>query len=311
MHLKKPNFWDEKLNLFSYLMLPFTVLVRINNFLLNNKKKLISKEIKTICVGNIYAGGTGKTPATIKIYNLIKKFRNVATAKKYYLAQKDEEILLREKTKFLTAKNRVNIIKQAVKKKIEVIVFDDGLQDSKIDYNLKIVCFDAQLAIGNGFLIPAGPLRESLESLKKYDAVLIKCNDHNAKSLRTLIKKYNSKIAVFTSNYTVSNLSKIDKNKKYLIYSGIGNPISFEKILKKNKLQIVDKLVFPDHYNYRDKDYDNIINKAKKYGASILTTEKDHVKIPDRYKKKIKFLKLNLVIDNEQKFMKFIKLKIA
>jgi tetraacyldisaccharide 4'-kinase len=256
MHLKKPNFWDEKLNLFSYLMLPFTVLVRINNFLLNNKKKLISKEIKTICVGNIYAGGTGKTPATIKIYNLIKKFRNVATAKKYYLAQKDEEILLREKTKFLTAKNRVNIIKQAVKKKIEVIVFDDGLQDSKIDYNLKIVCFDAQLAIGNGFLIPAGPLRESLESLKKYDAVLIKCNDHNAKSLRTLIKKYNSKIAVFTSNYTVSNLSKIDKNKKYLIYSGIGNPISFEKILKKNKLQIVDKLVFPDHYNYRDKDYD-------------------------------------------------------
>ena len=311
MHLKKPNFWDEKLNLFSYLMLPFTVLVRINNFLLNNKKKLISKEVKTICVGNIYAGGTGKTPATIKIYNLIKKFGNVATAKKYYLAQKDEEILLREKTKFLTAKNRVNIIKQAVKKKIEVIVFDDGLQDSKIDYNLKIVCFDAQLAIGNGFLIPAGPLRESLESLKKYDAVLIKCNDHNAKSLRTLIKKYNSKITVFTSNYTVSNLSKIDKNKKYLIYSGIGNPISFEKILKKNKLQIVDKLVFPDHYNYRDKDYDNIINKAKKYGASILTTEKDHVKIPDRYKKKIKFLKLNLVIDNEQKFMKFIKLKIA
>jgi len=70
-------------------------------------------------------------------------------------------------------------------------------------------------------------------------------------------------------------------------------------------------LVFPEHYNYRDKDYDNIINKAKKYGASILTTEKDHVKIPDRYKKKIKFLKLNLVIDNEQKFMKFIKLKIA
>ena len=239
MHLKKPNFWDEKLNLFSYLMLPFTVLVRINNLLLNNRKKLISKEIKTICVGNIYAGGTGKTPATIKIYNLIKKFRNVATAKKYYLAQKDEEILLREKTKFLTAKNRVNIIKEAIQKKIEVIVFDDGLQDNKIDYNLKIVCFDAQLAIGNGFLIPAGPLRESLESLKKYDAVLIKCNDHNAKSLITLIKKYNSKIAVFTSNYTVSNLSNIDKNKKYLIYSGIGNPISVEKILKKNKLQIV------------------------------------------------------------------------
>jgi tetraacyldisaccharide 4'-kinase len=233
MHFKKPNFWDEKSNLFSYLILPFTVFIRINNFLLNQRKKLISREIKTICVGNIYVGGTGKTPTTIKIYNLIKKFRSVATAKKYYLAQKDEEILLREKTKFLTSKNRVNIIKQAIQKKIEVIVFDDGLQDSQIDYNLKIVCFDAQLAVGNGFLIPAGPLRESLESLKKYDAVLIKCDDHNAKSLITLIKKYNSKIAVFTSSYTVSNLTNINKNKKYFIYSGIGNPKSFEKILKK------------------------------------------------------------------------------
>jgi len=311
MHFKKPNFWDEKSNLFSYLILPFTVFIRINNFLLNQRKKLISREIKTICVGNIYVGGTGKTPSTIKIYNLIKKFRSVATAKKYYLAQKDEEILLREKTKFLTSKNRVNIIKQAIQKKIEVIVFDDGLQDSQIDYNLKIVCFDAQLAVGNGFLIPAGPLRESLESLKKYDAVLIKYNDHNAKSLITLIKKYNSKIAVFTSSYTVSNLTNINKNKKYFIYSGIGNPKSFEKILKKNKLKIVDKLVFPDHYIYKDKDYANIINKARKYGASILTTEKDYVKIPDRYKKKIKFLKLNLVIHNEQKFIKFIKLKIT
>ena len=311
MHFKKPNFWDEKLNLFSYLILPFTVFIRINNFLLNQRKKLISKEIKTICVGNIYVGGTGKTPATIKIYNLIKKFRSVATAKKYYLAQKDEEILLREKTKFLTSKNRVNIIKEAIQKKIEVIVFDDGLQDSQIDYNLKIVCFDAQLAVGNGFLILAGPLRETLESLKKYDAVLIKCNDHNAKSLITLIKKYNKKIVVFTSSYTVSNLNNIDKNKKYFIYSGIGNPKSFENILKKNKLQIVDKLVFPDHYTYSDKDYANIINKAQKYGASILTTEKDYVKIPGRYKKKIKFLKLNLVIHNEQKFIKFIKLKIT
>jgi tetraacyldisaccharide 4'-kinase len=119
MHFKKPNFWDEKLNLFSYLILPFTVFIRINNFLLNQKKKLISKEIKTICVGNIYVGGTGKTPATIKIYNLIKKFRSVATAKKYYLAQKDEEILLREKTKFLTSKNRVILSNRLSKKKLK------------------------------------------------------------------------------------------------------------------------------------------------------------------------------------------------
>jgi len=310
MRLRKPNFWDQKLSLVSYLLLPFTILIKINNFFLTHKNKLLSKKIKTICVGNIYVGGTGKTPATIKIYNLIKKTKSVVTAKKYYPYQKDEEILLKEKTQFLTKNNRINIIGQAVKKKIEVIIFDDGLQDSQIDYDLKIVCFDAQLGIGNGFLIPAGPLRESLKSLNKYDAVLIKCDGYNPKSLIKLIKKNHSKIAIFTSSYTISNLKNIDKNKKYLIYSGIGNPKSFEKILKKNKIQVVDKLVFPDHYTYSNKDYVDIITKAQKYGANILTTEKDYVKIPTKYKKNIKFIKLNLTIHNEKKFIKFIKFKI-
>jgi tetraacyldisaccharide 4'-kinase len=310
MHFRKPNFWDQKLSLVSYLLLPFTILIKINNFFLTHKNKLLSKKIKTICVGNIYVGGTGKTPATIKIYNLIKKTKNVVTAKKYYPYQKDEEILLKEKTRFLTKNNRISIIGQAVKKKIEVIIFDDGLQDNQIDYDLKIVCFDAKLGIGNGFLIPAGPLRESLESLNKYDAVLIKCDGYNPKSLIKLIKKNHSKIAIFTSSYTISNLKNIDKNNKYLIYSGIGNPKSFEKILKKNKIQVVDKLVFPDHYTYSNKDYANIITKAQKYGANILTTEKDYVKIPTKYKKNIKFIKLNLAIHNEKKFIKFIKFKI-
>ena len=102
MHLRKPNFWDQKLSLVSYLLLPFTILIKINNFFLTHKNKLLSNKIKTICVGNIYVGGTGKTPATIKIYNLIKKTKSVVTAKKYYPYQKDEEILLKEKTQFLT-----------------------------------------------------------------------------------------------------------------------------------------------------------------------------------------------------------------
>jgi len=142
MYFKKPNFWDEKLSLFSYLLLPLTFFIKIKNFLNDRKKKFFSKKLKTICVGNIYIGGTGKTPTTIKLFNLLKKIKPTATAKKYYPSQKDEEILLKEKTIFLTANNRKDIIKRAIKKKIEVVIFDDGLQDSKIDYDVKIVCFD-------------------------------------------------------------------------------------------------------------------------------------------------------------------------
>jgi tetraacyldisaccharide 4'-kinase len=309
MYLKKPSFWDKQISILSYLLLPFTIFVRVNNFLNSKKKKYLSKKLKTICVGNIYVGGTGKTPTTIKLYNLIKKIKNVSTAKKYYLNQQDEEILLKRKTKFLTASSRKSIIKLAEKKNIEVLIFDDGLQDNQIDYNFKFVCFDGDLGIGNGLLLPAGPLREAINSLKKYDVVFIK-KGNNLNNLIKLIEKHNKRIKIFITDYKVSKFSKFNRSKKYLIYSGIGNPNSFAKILKQNKVKIVDKIIFPDHHSYSNQDFNFILNKAKQNNAEIITTEKDYVKVPKELQKKIKFLKFNLIIHNEKKLIKFLKLNL-
>ena len=309
MYLKKPSFWDKQISILSYLLLPFTIFVRVNNFLNSKKKKYLSKKLKTICVGNIYVGGTGKTPTTIKLYDLIKKIKNVSTAKKYYLNQQDEEILLKRKTKFLTASSRRNILKLAEKKNIEVLIFDDGLQDNQIDYNFKFVCFDGDLGIGNGLLLPAGPLRETINSLKKYDVVFIK-KGNNLNNLIKLIEKHNKRIKIFITDYKVSKFSKFNKSKKYLIYSGIGNPHNFAKILKQNKVKIVDKIIFPDHHSYSNQDFNFILNKAKQNNAEIITTEKDYVKVPKKLQKKIKFLKINLIIHNEKKLIRFLKLNL-
>ena len=309
MYLKKPSFWDKQISILSYLLLPFTIFVRINNFLNSKKKKYLSKKLKTICVGNIYVGGTGKTPTTIKLYDLIKKIKNASTAKKYYLNQQDEEILLKRKTKFLTASSRRSILKLAEKKNIEVLIFDDGLQDNQIDYNFKFVCFDGELGIGNGLLLPAGPLRETINSLKKYDVVFIK-KGNNLNNLIKLIEKHNKRIKIFITDYKVSKFSKFNRSKKYLIYSGIGNPHSFAKILKQNKVKIVDKIIFPDHHSYSNQDFNFILNKAKQNNAEIITTEKDYVKVPKELQKKIKFLKVNLIIHNEKKLIKFLKLNL-
>jgi len=309
MYLKKPSFWDKQISILSYLLLPFTIFVRVNNFLNSKKKKYLSKKLKTICVGNIYVGGTGKTPTTIKLYDLIKKIKNASTAKKYYLNQQDEEILLKRKTKFLTASSRKSIIKLAEKKNIEVLIFDDGLQDNQIDYNFKFVCFDGDLGIGNGLLLPAGPLRETINSLKKYDVVFIK-KGNNLNNLIKLIEKHNKRIKIFITDYKVSKFSKFNRSKKYLIYSGIGNPHSFAKILKQNKVKIVDKIIFPDHHSYSNQDFNFILNKAKQNNAEIITTEKDYVKVPKELQKKIKFLKVNLIIHNEKKLIKFLKLNL-
>lgn len=309
MYLKKPSFWNKQISILSYFLLPFTIFVRVNNFLNSKKKKYLSKKLKTICVGNIYVGGTGKTPTTIKLYDLIKKIKNASTAKKYYLNQQDEEILLKRKTKFLTASSRRNILKLAEKKNIEVLIFDDGLQDNQIDYNFKFVCFDGDLGIGNGLLLPAGPLRETINSLKKYDVVFIK-KGNNLNNLIKLIEKHNKRIKIFITDYKVSKFSKFNKSKKYLIYSGIGNPHSFAKILKQNKVKIVDKIIFPDHHSYSNQDFNFILNKAKQNNAEIITTEKDYVKLPKKLQKKIKFLKINLIIHNEKKLIRFLKLNL-
>ena len=313
MKLTKPKFWDQKKpNLSAYLLFPFTIFIRLNNFFLKIKSKKIYKEIKTICVGNIYLGGTGKTPTVLKIYQLLKNDLNVVTAKKFYIDQEDEQIILKDKSKFLTFKNREEIIKNSIKQDLDLIIFDDGLQDNNINYNLNFVCFDSQNWIGNGCLIPSGPLREKLTSLEKYDAVFIKFieEDTNLEEIYSTIKKINPKIKIFNSLVQVKDIDKFDLTKKYVVFSGIGNAKSFKSLLLKNNFNVIKEIIFPDHHNYKINEIENILNKTKELGAKLITTEKDFVKIHNNYKNQINFLEIELKIIEESKLIKFIKSKI-
>ena len=96
MKLKKPKFWDDKkISFLSIILFPLTVFITINNFILNFVSKEKFKRIKTICVGNIYLGGTGKTPLTIKLYHILRDLNyKVSTVKKFYKDQIDEQIIL-------------------------------------------------------------------------------------------------------------------------------------------------------------------------------------------------------------------------
>ena len=176
MKFKKPFFWDlKKPNLISNILYPLTIVIKINNFFLNLKNENKIEKIKTICVGNIYLGGTGKTPTTIKLYEILKKHGlNISTAKKFYKSQIDEKTILEKKSNLILGNNRKEIIHEAIAKKKDFLIFDDGLQEKKVNYDLQFVCFDSKKWIGNGRLIPAGPLREDLQSLKKYDGVFLK-----------------------------------------------------------------------------------------------------------------------------------------
>ena len=312
MNFRKPVFWDlKKPNIFSYLLLPLTIPVIINNFFLNIQKKYKFSKIKTICVGNIYLGGTGKTPLTIKLFNIIRKMGfDVITAKKFYSNQIDEQNLLKAKTKTIVSKRRIDAINQAVNNSNQVIIFDDGLQEKKIDYDLKIVCFKKKNWIGNGQLIPSGPLREKIENLKNYDIVFLNGKGDNVESIKEIIYKLNPKIEIFESNYEIQNLNELDVNSNYLIFSGIGDPFSFKEILLENNISIVKEVVFPDHHRYKKKDIESVLQESKKLNAKILTTEKDFIKLSDDYAKEINFLKIELKIVKEKQFINLINDKL-
>ncbi len=310
MKLKKPYFWDDKkLNLISIFFFPLTIFLFLKNlFTFRNNNKI--KKIKSICVGNIYIGGTGKTPFCIELNDILKNLNyKTAIIKKFYKNQKDEQKLINNKAKLYCENKRTDSIKKAIKDKKEIIIFDDGLQQKNLNYNISFVCFNTENWIGNGFLLPAGPLRENLNSLKNYSAVVLNGNGESTKKIRKQIKRYNKKIKIFETRYNPTNIKKFKKSKGYLIFSGIGNPTTFKKTLVLNKIKIVKSMVFPDHYEYTDNDIKKIKKLAKNLKTNILTTEKDFMRIKNN-KQGINYLKVKLLIKEKKNLINFLKKNI-
>ena len=311
MKFKKPNFWDyKKPHFFAYLLLPLSYLVMIYNFLTSIKKNKIDN-IKTICIGNIYVGGTGKTPLSIETIKILNNLNYKACfVKKKYSDQIDEQKLLKSKGKLFCEKDRMDATNKAINENFNVAIFDDGLQDKKIKYDISIVCFNEKVEIGNGLLLPSGPLRENIKSLKKYDAVFLNGNNSNKSNFEKKIKEEFSHLKIFKSTYSITNLQELDNSERYLVFAGIGNFDNFTDMLKKNNFRVVNAILYPDHYNYSDSDIKKIRDMAKFGEAKIITTEKDYLRIRDENKKGIDVAKIKLDIKNNHEFVDFLNKKL-
>ena len=309
MILKKPKFWDyNKPNIFAYILSPVAYLIKLINFFLKTSKSRKFR-IKTICLGNIYVGGTGKTSLSIAINKILNQ-KNIKSCfiKKFYKNQIDEQKLLKNYGKLFLSKKRVEAVKQAENENFEIAILDDGLQDKSIDYDVKFVCFNNINWIGNGMTIPAGPLRESVNNLKIYKNIFLNGNLENIEKLKVEILKINPNINIHIGKYEPLNLNEFSKNDKYLIFSGIGNHQTFVKMIKNYGLNIFKDHEFPDHYKYTDKDINNILNEANDLNCKIITTEKDYLRINAEKKSlsNINFIKSELKIIDEKKLIECI-----
>ena len=235
-----------------------------------------------------------------------KKNIKVCFIKKFYSDQADEQKLLSRNGPLFNSIKRIKSLNEAISKGYEVAIFDDGLQDFSINYNLQIVCFNNLNWIGNGFTLPAGPLRENIDNLKLYDNVFLNGNEESLIDIKNQIKKINPEININQGKYIPLNIDDFDKNHNYLVFSGIGNHKTFVNMLKNYKLKIIDDLEYPDHYQYSAKDLNEIINKSKKYAARIITTEKDYLRLDSFDKTEISFIKSDLEVLNEKNLIKIL-----
>ena len=307
MNLKKPKFWDkQEPNFFSYILIPITIFFKII-VSLKPKSKIKIKDIKTICVGNIYLGGTGKTSLAIKIKEILTK-KNIKTCfvKKFYTNQFDEQKLLKSYGKLFVANKRIDALNQAVKENYAVAILDDGLQDYSINYDMSLVCFNTINWIGNGMTIPSGPLRESLNVLKNYNNIFLNGVNEDTLEIEKKALKINPNINIHKSKYIPKNLNEFNINSNYLVFSGIGNHKTFISMLKEYSFKIIKDLEFSDHYNFTDKDLEKIINLAETHNCKVITTEKDYYRLDKKYHESIKFIKSELKLDDEEKLVKIL-----
>ena len=300
MKFKKPKFWND-INFLSICLFPLCLVTIIFNIFKTHFIKGFRSNIPVICVGNIFIGGTGKTPLSIYIYNLLKKRKfKPAIIRKYYNSHLDEINFTKSKVKqFFYDKDRTLSISKAESQKNNVVIMDDGLQDFSVIKDLNIVCFNSSDLVGNGFVLPAGPLREKLNNVNDCQIAVI--NGKRNITFEKKLKSISNNIEIYQSKYIIKNLKKF-KTKKILAFAGIGSPESFFMFLRDNGLKVKREISFPDHYNYTKKEIENLVLKAKEDGLTLLTTEKDFFRIKPSGLKNLNYVSVDLKIINDKSF---------
>jgi tetraacyldisaccharide 4'-kinase len=253
--------------------------------------------IPIICIGNLTVGGAGKTPAALAVGHLLLAMRErpfflsrgyggrlpgpVRVDPGFHHAAEvgDEPLMLARLAPTIVARDRVAGAKTARKGGASVIVMDDGFQNPSLTKNASIVVVDGTRGIGNGRILPAGPLRAPLEvQLKHAGAVVIVGPRDGAPRVGEAARRYG--VAIFHARLDPdrNSLAALG-NKKVLAFAGIGNPDKFFATLAEAGVAVAERISFPDHHRYTASEASMLIAHADAAGLVLMTTEKDHVRL--------------------------------
>ena len=298
--MRAPAFWSyERPGLVASMLMPFALLYnQVVIWRYRNANCQIS-DIPVICVGNFVAGGAGKTPTALALADLlVTEGHNPAFLSRGYGGKDtgptlvdletatsrqfgDEPLLLARKAPTIVSTNRPDGARLAVKSGADVIILDDGLQNPSLKKTVSLAVVDGLMGLGNGAVIPAGPLRASLDfQLGLIDAIILVGDGDRTDDLLSTASRHNISVirAKLTPQATPNHLEK----NKFVAYAGIGFPEKFFNTLERAGVEIIARVSFPDHHQFTNTDARYLLELANEHRADLMTTEKDFVRLQGR-----------------------------
>jgi len=353
--MRAPFFWYQPHGLLSTLLWPLGWIYGKGGKILRTLKKQKRFPVPVLSVGNIVCGGAGKTPTAIALATLLQtRGINVHFVTRGYGGiQKgplkvdpsshtsadvgDEPLLLAEHAPTWVAKMRPQGVQKAIESGAHLIILDDGHQTTHLYKDLSFVVVDLLQGFGNGNVMPAGPLRESLaEGLKRSDA-LIGIGEGEIHKMTGLLRRYAPrkdeegggrlceapKEQRQSRDSASSNVMSISPSQPFfraqsipnpltlpsnrvVAFCGLGFPQKFYNSLKNLNIDLVATETFPDHYKYTEKDLMRLHALARDHEAVLVTTRKDRVKIPRTWQDRLHVLDISIEFEDPEGVVDFI-----
>ena len=295
--LKAPKFWyQKKIGILSIVFIPLTLFWIIGTFLKKNFTNINRAPIPVIAIGSAIIGGSGKTPSVLYVCEQLTKagYRPHIISRGYggttnelikvkssmnYSLVGDEALMMSHYFPTWVSKNKYSAFNEAKKNGADILVLDDALQSFNIFKDISIYIYDGIQSFGNRFLVPAGPLREGIKRVIERSQIFFlinatSCDELDEKNTKHILK------------YKISVSPEIIE-KKLLAFSGLGFNKKFLDQLESENLNVVQFKEFPDHHNYTVEDIFQLLDEANKKDAYLITTEKDHIRIPNEFKSSV------------------------
>lgn len=290
-----PPFWFEKPGLKAWLLWPFSYLYNRAATLKMLSAPSGQVDVPVLCVGNFVAGGGGKTPTALALVKVLKKrgftpgflsrgyggrvnTATVVNRKKFNaLDVGDEPLLLAKEAVTVVSADRVAGAKLLVKKGCDFIIMDDGFQNPGLKKDYCLIVVDSRRGIGNGYTIPAGPLRVGVATqITKADAVLIVGDDDGADKI--IRKTARSGRPVYHSKLVMDEPAQW-KDKSLIAFAGIADPEKFFESLRHVGAKLELTRSFGDHHYFHNDEIEEMLDRAKHLKAKLVTTAKDYVRL--------------------------------